>query len=161
MKTAVIYARYSSNNQTEQSIEGQLRVCKQYAESQGILILDTYKIVNKKVVIDEEQAEIIRYIFNQYLLDVQVKEIIATLREKGILNRGKPFARNTVYRLLENEKYAGVYRHGDEVFENTYPPIITKEIFARVSEKTKTNKYGKRSVAVKYLLRDKLKCGYC
>ena len=42
MKTAVIYARYSSNNQTEQSIEGQLRVCKQYAESQGILILDTY-----------------------------------------------------------------------------------------------------------------------
>ena len=42
MKTAVIYARYSSNNQTEQSIEGQLRVCKQYAEAQGILILDTY-----------------------------------------------------------------------------------------------------------------------
>ena len=42
MKTAVIYARYSSNNQTEQSIEGQLRVCKQYAENQGILILDTY-----------------------------------------------------------------------------------------------------------------------
>ncbi len=42
MKTAVIYARYSSNNQTEQSIEGQLRVCNQYAEQHGILILDTY-----------------------------------------------------------------------------------------------------------------------
>ncbi len=26
MKTAVIYARYSSDSQTEQSIEGQLRV---------------------------------------------------------------------------------------------------------------------------------------
>jgi DNA invertase Pin-like site-specific DNA recombinase len=277
MKTAVIYARYSSNNQTDQSIEGQLRVCKQYAEQHGILILDTYidramtgtndnradfqrmikdsgkrewehvivykldrfsrdkyataiykkalkdngvtilsatecipdtpegiivesllegmgqfyslelsqkvrrgmnesrqkgnftggyvlfgyKIINKKVVIDEEQAEIIRYIFNQYLLDVQVKEIIATLREKGIMNRGKPFARNTVYRLLENEKYAGIYRHGDEVFENTYPAIISKETHERVMQKAKANKYGKRSVAVKYLLRDKLKCGYC
>ena len=32
MKTAVIYARYSSDNQTEQSIEGQLRVCNEYAE---------------------------------------------------------------------------------------------------------------------------------
>lgn len=277
MKTAVIYARYSSNNQTEQSIEGQLRVCQQYAESHGILIVDTYidraitgttdnradfqrmikdsskrewehvivykldrfsrdkyatavykkalkdngvtilsatecipdtpegiivesllegmsqfysvelsqkvkrgmnesrrkgnftggyvlygyKIVNKKVVIDEEQAEIVRYIFHQYLLDVPVTEIMDTLKEKGILNRGKPFARNTVYKLLGNAKYSGVYRYGGEVFENIYPPIITKEVFARVSEKIKANKYGKRSVVVKYLLRNKLRCGYC
>ena len=42
MKTAVIYARYSSDNQTEQSIEGQLRVCQEYAQRNDILILDTY-----------------------------------------------------------------------------------------------------------------------
>ena len=34
MKTAVIYARYSSDSQTEQSIEGQLRVCKEFAEKE-------------------------------------------------------------------------------------------------------------------------------
>ena len=32
MKKIVIYARYSSDRQTEQSIEGQLRVCHEYAE---------------------------------------------------------------------------------------------------------------------------------
>ena len=32
MNKAVIYARYSSDSQTEQSIEGQMRVCKEYAE---------------------------------------------------------------------------------------------------------------------------------
>ncbi len=42
MKTAVIYARYSSDNQTEQSIEGQLRVCEEYAQKNNILILGTY-----------------------------------------------------------------------------------------------------------------------
>ena len=42
MKTAVIYARYSSDNQTEQSIDGQLRVCHEYAQRNDILILDTY-----------------------------------------------------------------------------------------------------------------------
>ena len=42
MKTAVIYARYSSDSQTEQSIEGQLRVCQDYAKSNGILVVDTY-----------------------------------------------------------------------------------------------------------------------
>ena len=30
---AVIYARYSSHNQTEQSIEGQLQACHEYAET--------------------------------------------------------------------------------------------------------------------------------
>ncbi len=42
MKTAVIYARYSCDQQTEQSIDGQLRVCEDYAQRNGILILNTY-----------------------------------------------------------------------------------------------------------------------
>jgi len=42
MKTAVVYARYSSDNQTEQSIEGQLRVCEQFAKSNDIAIVNTY-----------------------------------------------------------------------------------------------------------------------
>ena len=39
MKTAVIYARYSCDAQTEQSIEGQLRVCEEYAQKNDILII--------------------------------------------------------------------------------------------------------------------------
>lgn len=42
MKTAVIYARYSSDSQTEQSIEGQLRVCHEYAKQYDTVILDAY-----------------------------------------------------------------------------------------------------------------------
>ena len=38
----VIYARYSSDNQKEESIDGQLRECKAYAEKNGIQIVDTY-----------------------------------------------------------------------------------------------------------------------
>ena len=34
---AVIYARYSSDNQREASIEGQLRECLEYAEKNGRL----------------------------------------------------------------------------------------------------------------------------
>ena len=42
MKTAVIYARYSSDRQTEQSIEGQVRVCNDYAERNDILVVNQY-----------------------------------------------------------------------------------------------------------------------
>ena len=41
-KTAVIYARYSSERQTEQSIEGQIHVCNDFAERNDIVIVDTY-----------------------------------------------------------------------------------------------------------------------
>ena len=277
MKTAVIYARYSSSNQTEQSIEGQLRVCHEFAERENILILDTYidramtgtndnrsdfqrmikdsskrewnyvivykldrfsrdkyatavhkktlkdngvkllsatecipdtpegiimesliegmgqyyseelsqkvrrgmnetrqkgnftgghllygySVENKKVIIDEEKAEIVRYIFEQYSVGVYVEDIIADLTAKGVYNRGKPFARNTVYKMLKNEKYSGIYRIRDEVFENMYPQIVTPNIFEIVREKVKVNQYGKRSLDVVYLLRNKMKCGYC
>ena len=38
----VIYARYSSDNQREESIEGQLRECKEYAKNNDIQIVDSY-----------------------------------------------------------------------------------------------------------------------
>lgn len=276
-KTAVIYARYSSDNQTEQSIEGQLHVCQDYAKSNNILILDTYidramtgtndnrpafqkmmadckqrewdyvlvykfdrfsrnkyetakhkatlkdngvvlvsateylpdtperiimesifegyaeyysaelsqkvkrgmretrnkgnftggfvlygyKIENRKVVIDESKAEIVRYIYNQYAQGVFTRDIIADLTEKGILNHGKPFAMNTVYNILKNEKYSGVYRHGDEVYTNIYPQIVPPSIYTIVQKKMQSNQRGKRSTQTVYLLRGMVKCGYC
>jgi len=39
---AVIYARYSDSHQREESIEGQLRECKSFAEKNGLTLLTTY-----------------------------------------------------------------------------------------------------------------------
>lgn len=39
---AVIYARFSSHSQTEQSIEGQLHVCHEYADREGYTIVGEY-----------------------------------------------------------------------------------------------------------------------
>ena len=277
MKTAVIYARYSSDSQTEQSIEGQLRVCNEYAKSNDIVIVNTYidramtgtndnrpdfqrmikdsskkafnyvlvykfdrfsrnkyetaihkktlkdngvkvisameyipdspeaiilesmlegyaeyysaelsqkvkrgmretrskgnftgglvlygyKVVDHKVVIDEEQAEVVRYIYKQYAIGVYVKDIIKELTAKGIYNRNKPFARNTVYKILKNEKYSGIFRHGDEVFTNIYPPLVDTETFNKVRAKVLDNRYGKHSEDICYLLKEKIICGYC
>ncbi|MBE5746265.1 MAG: recombinase family protein [Clostridiales bacterium] len=277
MKTAVIYARYSSDNQTEQSIEGQLRVCQDYAKRNDILILNTYidramtgtndnrpdfqqmikdssnkdfqyiivyrldrfsrnkyetakykkilkdngvkllsamenipdtpegiilesllegmaeyysaelaqkvkrgmketrlkghftgglllygyKLENKKILIDEEKAEVVRYIYKQYSYGTYVKDIILSLTEKRIFNKGKPFTKNTIYNILQNEKYIGIYRYKDEVYENMYPPIVPNELFEKVKKKRRINKDGKRSVKAVYMFRNKMKCGYC
>ena len=39
---AVIYARYSSSNQREESIEGQIRICTEYAKKKGYKITNQY-----------------------------------------------------------------------------------------------------------------------
>ena len=40
--TGIICARYSSDNQREESIDGQIRECKEFAEKNDIRIIDTY-----------------------------------------------------------------------------------------------------------------------
>ena len=40
--TAAIYARYSSTNQREESIEAQIRACQDYAKRNGLVIVDIY-----------------------------------------------------------------------------------------------------------------------
>jgi len=39
---AVIYARYSTDSQREESIEGQIRECMDYANKEGIAVLNSY-----------------------------------------------------------------------------------------------------------------------
>ena len=87
--------------------------------------------------------------------------IIATLTNKGILHKGKPFAKNTVYGILKNERYIGIYQHGDEIIENMFPQIVSTETFELVRAKVNKNKYGRKSVKTDYLLRGKIRCGYC
>lgn len=39
---AVIYARFSDHTQREESIEGQLRICEEYAKKNELTVIDTY-----------------------------------------------------------------------------------------------------------------------
>lgn len=144
-----------------QKVKRGMRETRLKGNFQGGYLLYGYKVENKKILIDEEQAEIVRYIYKQYSLGMYVKDILNELNEKHILNRNRPFTRVTLYNTLRNEKYTGIYRYENEIFENMYPAIISKELFDSIRLKTTTNKKGSRSVKTKYMLRDKLKCGYC
>lgn len=108
-----------------------------------------------------EHADVVRYIYSQYSAGVYVKDIIADLSAKGIFYYGKPFVQNTIYKILKNEHCSGIYRFNGEVFDNIYPQIVPTDIFEKVRKKVNENRYGKQSLAVEFLLRHKIKCGYC
>ena len=52
---AVIYARYSSDNQREESIEGQLRECNDTIESIVSLVMKIQSEDNKEIPLYEKQ----------------------------------------------------------------------------------------------------------
>ena len=93
-----------------------------------------YKVIDRKVVIDETKAETVRFMYDSYSKGVTVKTMIAELTAKGILYKGKPFAPNTVYGILGNEKYSGSYRKDDEIIDNIYPQLIPTDTYQKVRE---------------------------
>ena len=149
------------------SAELSLKVCRGLNESRekglftGGPIAYGYKVINKKVYIDEETSEIVKYIYREYSIGKIVKEIIAELTAKGIFYNGKPFVQNTVYKILRLEKYTGVYRFKGEIYDNIYPQIIPKNLFDEIQVKLAKNKLGSRSREVVFLLKGKLFCGLC
>jgi hypothetical protein len=120
-----------------------------------------YKSVDRKLQIVEEEAEVVRYIFDQYAHGVYVSKIIETLTEKGVMHDGEPFKQSCIYTLLRNEKYVGKYEYQNVEYPDIYPQIISQEIFAKVRAKIDANKVGSRSTKTVYLLRSLLICGYC
>ena len=70
---AVIYARFSSDRQREESIEGQIRECTEYAQRQGITIINTYVDRAKSASKDTEKREnFLRMVrdSNKHLFDI-------------------------------------------------------------------------------------------
>ena len=118
----------------------------------------------KYVEIDEEQAEVIRYIFTEYDKGVDKKDIAAELNARGIRYEGKPFKGRTFDKWLNNQKYTGEFTFGGRLCTNTYPAIIDKDLFERVQKRLAANRYfagGTATARVPYLLTGKAFCAHC
>ncbi len=124
-----------------------------------------YKITpDKHFEIDPIGAKIVKEIFVMYSEAKTSSEIINYCNEKGYkTSKGQGFNKNSIIRILTNEKYIGTYKHGDIVIENGIPSIIDKALFDKVQTMVAKNYTSRaRSKAiVDYLLSGKLYCGHC
>ncbi len=164
MMTHIIEAinEYYSADLREKTIRG-MRQSAMKAESTGHIPLG-YKVVDKKLVIDEETRIIPETVFRMYAAGERLTDIANHLNSQGLRNkRGKPFTVNSFYNMLTNEKYIGIYRYGDIIIEGGIPQMIPNEVFEAVREKLKTNRKraAKNTAKADYFLSGKLFCGYC
>ena len=113
------------------------------------------------MIINEEEAPILKSIFTDYSNGKRICDIVKELTERGVLNRGKPFLACTIYSLLQQEKYTGIYRLNGAVYDKIYPQIIPPELYEIVRKRIDANKYGKHVPGIDYLLKGRIFCGYC
>lgn len=279
---AVIYARYSSHSQTEQSIEGQLRDCREYADRNGYTVIGEYidralsgstddrpdfqrmikdaakrqfervivwkldrfarnrydsatykhklrqfgvKVVSamenvgegdesvllealleasaeyysldlkkkinrglresalkgtyvggvipygykvspeRKLVIDEKEAQLVRFCFAEYDKGTGSQQIIDHLNERGVRStKGLPIGHSWLKHVLKNRKYIGEYLYNGLEVSGGCPVVIESALFervqARIAKKRRTGG-GVATAKVEYLLQGKLFCGLC
>lgn len=125
-----------------------------------------YKInSNKGYEIDENNAKIIRFIFESYANGCSYNKIITELNTRGYKSAaGNNFGNNSLNSILSNEKYIGIYRfNNDVIIENGIPAIISEELFELVQAKMKQNKKApaRAKARIEYLLSVKIFCGKC
>lgn len=117
-----------------------------------------------KYEINEEQAEIVREIFERIRQGWAQIDIMTDLNNRNIRNRdGKLWQRTVFDKLLRCEQYIGVYKFSDIRIEGGVPAILDKKTFEEVQRILETKKHprGRKRLVAEYILTGKLFCGHC
>lgn len=124
-----------------------------------------YKVIDRKIFINEEEANIIKRYFNEFSIGYSHKEICNRLNAEGLRSRNnKLFKPKNFEVALKNKKYIGKYSFGNSIeYTNIFPSIITDELFEIVQNKLSTSSKfnGGKSSKNDYLLSSKVYCGEC
>jgi site-specific DNA recombinase len=109
-----------------------------------------YKVDNRKLVIVEDEAAIVRGIMRRYLAATSVRDLLVELTRDGVVTKrltmkdgtvrgGVPFRRGSLFWLLSNPIYLGKLRHKDTVHKGEHQAIIDPDLFATVQAKLAMN----------------------
>ena len=113
-------------------------------------------------IIDDKIAPIVREIYERTSDGETAVSIMEDLNKRGIkTSKGKPFSKNSLRTILRNERYKGIYLHGDIRIPDGMPRIISDELFDEVQRAISDPPRGHRPPLEDYLLSGKLFCGHC
>jgi DNA invertase Pin-like site-specific DNA recombinase len=146
----------------------------------GEVLVDTNRLLgydkdeNGHLVINEEEAEIVRLIFKLYLQGLSSLKIVKILNDEGVPSyTGNPWITNRILSIIANEKYVGdmlqqkayVNETGSLVrnwgqmpkyfVKDSHPGIISREDWEKVQEVRKRRRRNE------YPLTSLIKCPYC
>ena len=142
-----------------------------------------YDVKEQKLVINEAEAIIVKEIFEMAAKGLGYHTIVKKLNEKGFkTKKGKEFGKNSIYDLIRNERYMGVYtfnkrarkslngkrnnhkqKNDNEVIRipNGCPQIVSEELWQRANLSRQISSKISTNSKHEYLLSGLVTCGNC
>ena len=177
-------AEYYSRNLGREVMKGMKETALQCKHTGGCPPLGYDVGEDRKLIINKHEAEAVKIIFEMYAEGHGYGAIIDCLNEHGYTTkRGHIFGKNSLYEILSNEKYTGVfvfnraaskkdsrrnnhaYKTSDKIIrvEGGCPEIIPKTLFEKVQQIKAKNRGNAGHYHSKefYLLTGKIFCGVC
>ena len=135
---------------TAERIRDKIAASKKKGMWMGGLVPLGYDAVDKKLVINQDEAETVRWLFQTYSDLGNVRCLKRAADAKGLKSKsrtarngepvaGSPFSRGQLYHVLKNPVYIGKVRHKDEVFKGLHRAIIERSLWEAVQQKLDGN----------------------
>jgi site-specific DNA recombinase len=105
-----------------------------------------YDVLQRKLVINPDQASTVRRIYERYLelgsvrflkqeLDRRGVTSKIKMSKSGVVSGGKPFSRGALYHLLSNPVYVGEIPHKNERHPGQHEALISRELWTEVQQR--------------------------
>ena len=129
-----------------------------------------YKISEKKLVVDDEEAKWVKRIFSEYANGISIIDIKTLLDQNGVLPRrkGSTWTMGSIQKLIGNTHFIGRYKYhdkkSDQEIEVSCPKILSASVWQKCNDRKKKTLVRKGQINRTthfYMLRDLMFCGHC
>jgi site-specific DNA recombinase len=114
-----------------------------------------YKVKDRKLLVNEEEAATVRLIFSRYLDLGSLSALQRDLREQGIVTRkrtlssgrtigARALTNGPLAHMLRNRMYLGEINHRDKSYRGEHAPIIDPSLFKAIQTKLTENRQERR-----------------
>jgi site-specific DNA recombinase len=109
-----------------------------------------YKVCDRKLVVNTQEAAQVKRIFELYLELACVAKLKDRLDREGLRSKvrrsragqksgGRDYSRGALYCLLQNPVYVGKVRHRDAIYAGEHEGIIPEQLWDKVQERLRAN----------------------
>ncbi len=130
-----------------------------------------YTVKDKRLLVDEAEAVLVREIFTLYLEQRSALAVARILNERrlsstedeGAARETRPWTNADVLRLIRTPVYAGYVRSHGELYDGEHEAVVDRETFARAQALLEgvSRKANDPSRNPDYILRGLLRCACC
>jgi site-specific DNA recombinase len=130
---------------TGERIRDKIAASKRKGMWMGGVVPLGYEVCDRRILIDEREAETVRYIFRRYLElgcvrllkeDLDGRGVVSKRRtsKTGIESGGHSFSRGALYALLSNPIYVGEIRHKNLRHPGQHQAIVDRAVWERTQQ---------------------------